>query len=398
MESIAVREHIERVLSHLHDSRGPSVSERVRLVGLAAECILATSDLCSTEAALALFQVLAIDPRPEVRRAVAEASSCLPPEAFEHVLAPLTNDPDPSVIQAVARALIHRRRDEPASPRGTHEPGGWHRGVAQRGGQCGVASALCASVTIEQFLDCVGESGADAPESSLHILLAALERPAEKAGPAPRAVILAHLLVGASIAPPGCPLMRTLVGAIRAACEMLEHDACDQNVHACGAGIPSGEDDTAGPQPLDGRSALEAAAPLTSLPHDARMGEPEAPALRPFGGGEMVLRYDRVDLLGEPLVRSRHHAHGYRILRLLAERRGVRYVSYSGNDLAAALRIENGQGGVASCVKNLRKGAKGIFMTHGFRYRRGDVIKSGGRGYRLNGWIRVKDESGELFR
>jgi len=85
MESIALRDHIERALRRLQGGEGLSVSDRVDLAGLAAECLQATSDVRSRGAALALLQMLAADPHAVVRRAAAGASFYLPPGDFEHL-------------------------------------------------------------------------------------------------------------------------------------------------------------------------------------------------------------------------------------------------------------------------------------------------------------------------
>jgi|GEM_PF-2005143 len=400
MESIALRDHIERALRRLQGGEGLSVSDRVDLAGLAAECLQATSDVRSRGAALALLQMLAADPHAVVRRAAAGASFYLPPGDFEHLVASLAKDPDPSVVNVVAQVLVHRSRAERACPSGVSRADGSHGGHVQCSNGCGSTPALCASVTIGQFIDCVGGEHGDGIGASLQVLLAALERPAEQPSPAPHIAILTHLLVGVSAAPPGCPLMRALAAAMRVACEAIERAARQEHHGRPGAACACGTAalGVSAPENCRERLGMEGLATAPALPHHATSEAQGSSALRPFEGGELVFHDNRVELLGATLVRVRCNAYGYRLLQALAKKEDDgRFVSYSGNELAAELRIENGQNGVASCVKNLRTKAKRIFKVRGFRHRRGDVIESGGPGYRLNAWIRVKDASGGLF-
>ena len=130
-------------------------------------------------------------------------------------------------------------------------------------------------------------------------------------------------------------------------------------------------------------SAKAAVAGGTVQPKD------DAP-LRPFQGGELVLHPDRVDLLGHQILRVRPRTIAYRILSMLAKRQDRKYLAHSGKTLAVKVDAANGQNAIAGCIRNLRRSIREAFEKEGYRYRRGDVIKSGGRGYRLNDWIVVK--------
>jgi hypothetical protein len=133
-------------------------------------------------------------------------------------------------------------------------------------------------------------------------------------------------------------------------------------------------------------------------------GDERAPArdeasLRPFRGGDLVFYANRVELLGRTILRIRSDTKAHKVLRLLAKKLpNGKYVSYSGKDLAAQVDRRCGQNSVAGWIRNLRQSVRKVLEGEGYRHERGDVIQSGGRGYRFNPWIEVRNEYGELFR
>ncbi|MFW6115848.1 MAG: hypothetical protein ACOC7Y_02175 [Chloroflexota bacterium] len=114
------------------------------------------------------------------------------------------------------------------------------------------------------------------------------------------------------------------------------------------------------------------------------------PGPRRFSGGELVLYRDRIEFLDQTISYARNKTIQYRILDLLARTRKGEYAAYSGRALADRLGIEGGQESITGAVKNLRRKIRQALHDHGYSYQRDDVIVSGGPGYRLNAWIKVR--------
>ncbi len=118
-------------------------------------------------------------------------------------------------------------------------------------------------------------------------------------------------------------------------------------------------------------------------------GKPPA-KLSPFQGGELVFHPNRVELVGRRILGAGGKGMTRRILEALAEKRGGRYETYSGDKLAERMGTEKGQNDAAAAVRNLRKTIKRALEEAGFTCKPRDVIDSGGPGYRLRDWIEVR--------
>ena len=79
-----------------------------------------------------------------------------------------------------------------------------------------------------------------------------------------------------------------------------------------------------------------------------------------------------------------------RMLEALAGKKGGKYPAYSGDKLAEVMGPEKGQNDVAAAIRNLRHIIQLALEEAGFTYKQGDVIKSGGPGYRFNDWIAIR--------
>ena len=134
-------------------------------------------------------------------------------------------------------------------------------------------------------------------------------------------------------------------------------------------------------------------AATTAVTDGTVQAKDEAP-LKPFQGGELVLYPNRVELFGHKILRVRPQTIASKLLRLLAKQQEGTYLAYSGKMLAQNAGATSGQNAIAGCIRNLRLSIREAFEKEGYRYRRGDVIQSGGRGYRLNDWITVRRTQG----
>lgn len=114
---------------------------------------------------------------------------------------------------------------------------------------------------------------------------------------------------------------------------------------------------------------------------------------KPFGGGEMVLYPDRVELCGVTVISSGKAGHMWTILGALTQRAdGGRYRALDGNTLAKLVGTDGGQGSVAGSVRDFRRNvADALGQELGLKVERDDVLETCKTGYRLNARITVKD-------
>ncbi len=110
----------------------------------------------------------------------------------------------------------------------------------------------------------------------------------------------------------------------------------------------------------------------------------------PFEGGELTFFPDRVELCGTTVIEGPIRIRGI-LEELRARRSNGKYVAFSGAKLAQRLGIVAGQNAIAEAVKDFRDEVIDALMTRGIACGRNGVILSGGCGYRLAEWIKVRE-------
>lgn len=127
-------------------------------------------------------------------------------------------------------------------------------------------------------------------------------------------------------------------------------------------------------------------------------GAKPSPAARPaaerrFEGGDMVFLSDRVELLGETIAESSERGNFFAVLgRLRQQHPDGRFRPARANELARLFKGGRAtQNTVSSCIGDLRERITSVLARRGIACGPGDVIVSGGPGYRLKEWIRVRD-------
>ncbi len=116
---------------------------------------------------------------------------------------------------------------------------------------------------------------------------------------------------------------------------------------------------------------------------------------QPFTGGELVFHTDRITLCElTVLVNSRARKMRKILSELRKRNTNGSYVARSGPELATLLSIDGGQNGVAGAIRDFRKNVIDLLLEHnGIVCQSQDIIRSGGPGYRLHEWIKVRDSS-----
>lgn len=113
----------------------------------------------------------------------------------------------------------------------------------------------------------------------------------------------------------------------------------------------------------------------------------------PYCGGDLVFFAGRVELCGVKVCGGPGSGQIRRILDLLsATKPNGKCVALSGDELAAKIKCEAGQNGIASCIRRFRQQVADLLMKEAnVVCGQQDVIQSGGAGYRLAEKIRVID-------
>ncbi|MEX2169840.1 MAG: helix-turn-helix transcriptional regulator [Pirellulales bacterium] len=106
---------------------------------------------------------------------------------------------------------------------------------------------------------------------------------------------------------------------------------------------------------------------------------------QPFSGGTMKFYSDKVELCGVDICSRRRSKTRRRILELLCRmREDGTFEAYSGDEIAVKLNCRGGKGTVSGSIRDLRRGiAESLRIQRNLICGLGDVILSGGRGYRF---------------
>ena len=112
-----------------------------------------------------------------------------------------------------------------------------------------------------------------------------------------------------------------------------------------------------------------------------------------FSGGELVFKHDRITLCGQTIFyysRSKQTTRNLEALNVKTQT-GT-WIAKSGPELVSELGNASGQNSITCSIRAFRDSAIDLLKTQlGLICGKQDIISSGGRGYRFNDWITIRD-------
>ena len=112
-----------------------------------------------------------------------------------------------------------------------------------------------------------------------------------------------------------------------------------------------------------------------------------------FSGGELVFKHDRITLCGQTIFYYSRSKQTTRILEALnVKTQTGTWIAKSGPELVDELGSASGQNSITCSIRAFRDSASDLLKTQlGLICGKQDIISSGGRGYRFNDWITIRD-------
>jgi hypothetical protein len=112
-----------------------------------------------------------------------------------------------------------------------------------------------------------------------------------------------------------------------------------------------------------------------------------------FSGGELVFKHDRITLCGQTIFYYSRSKQTTRILEALnVKTQTGTWIAKSGPELVSELGNASGQNSITCSIRAFRDSAIDLLKTQlGLICGKQDIISSGGRGYRFNDWITIRD-------
>ena len=126
---------------------------------------------------------------------------------------------------------------------------------------------------------------------------------------------------------------------------------------------------------------------------DAVVREASVTEAKRFSGGELVFKHDRITLCGQTIFYYSRSKQTTRILEALnVKTQTGTWIAKSGPELVHELGNASGQNSITCSIRAFRDSAIDLLKTHlGLICGKQDIISSGGRGYRFNDWITIRD-------
>ncbi|MFN9988241.1 MAG: hypothetical protein ACK52S_22025, partial [Pirellula sp.] len=114
---------------------------------------------------------------------------------------------------------------------------------------------------------------------------------------------------------------------------------------------------------------------------------------KPFPGGELVFKHDRITLCGQTIFYYSRSKQTTLILEALnVKSQTGTWIAKSGPELVNELGIVSGQNSITCSIRAFRDSVVDLLESElGIVCGRQDVISSGGRGYRFAEWITIRD-------
>ena len=115
--------------------------------------------------------------------------------------------------------------------------------------------------------------------------------------------------------------------------------------------------------------------------------------IKRFSGGELVFKHDRITLCGQTIFYYSRSKQTTRILEALnVKTQTGTWIAKSGPELVSELGNTSGQNSITCSIRAFRDSAIDLLKTQlGLICGKQDIISSGGRGYRFNDWITIRD-------
>jgi len=115
--------------------------------------------------------------------------------------------------------------------------------------------------------------------------------------------------------------------------------------------------------------------------------------IKRFSGGELVFKHDRITLCGQTIFYYSRSKQTTRILEALnVKTQTGTWIAKSGPELVDELGSASRQNSITCSIRAFRDSASDLLKTQlGLICGKQDIISSGGRGYRFNDWITIRD-------